>query len=162
MKREFERPSAALIAVYRGLAVALAVAAAVIVAGTAYSIWSKRPAATAGKNPTGENVEAIAGTAYFTGIGRIRVALPGDDTSVLVVSIIFPYDRGDLAFSEELAATTRKFRETAIAYFSSIPASELKSMPEEALKNELKQRFNALLQLGNIDALYFGDYFLID
>lgn len=179
MKREFEEPNTALITIHRVLAAALAVAAAFIIAGTVYAMLTDRPTPrvaavnadaaaavdAAAKTPADEAIPisaANASPAYFSGIGRVRVSLAGEKTAVLVVSVIFPYDRSDIAFSEELAATTRKFRETTLEYFSKYSASELKTMDEDTLKNDLKKRFNALLRLGRIDALYFDDYFLID
>ena len=176
-----DHPKAALI-VYRFLAAIAIVIAAVIVAGTAISFATKKsePKTAAGTSPektsaiatglpqaAGSPDEAASGQslpadAYFTGIGKIRASSAGKKPATIIVAIAFPYDRGDIAFSEELASRTKEFREIAKAYFGSRTPEDLRKAPEPELKEELRKRYNALLRLGKIKTIYFNDYLLID
>lgn len=105
---------------------------------------------------------ATPGTAYFTGVGRIRAATADPEPATVIVSIAFPYDRSDLAFSEELAARTKDLRELTADLFSNLGAAELRPGSEEILKTELLRRYNAILRLGKISVIYFNDYLLVD
>jgi flagellar basal body-associated protein FliL len=98
----------------------------------------------------------------FTGIGRIRASSGGPEPATVILSIAFPYSPDDRAFSEELAARIGDFRAGAADYFTSLSTEELRQKDEAALKAELLDRFNALLRLGQITALYFSDYLVIE
>lgn len=180
--RGTEGAPAGLVAIYRVLVVLAIILVLAIAAGTVYALAAgKRPETRTERRPAGTkselpgSVPAVpapedggtgtgTGTeqSYFTGVGRIRAATADKPPSAVVVSIAFPYDRGDLAFSEELAAHTKVFREIAQNYLSSFTAAKLRGASEETLKGELLKRFNAELRLGKIAALYFTDYLLIE
>lgn len=98
----------------------------------------------------------------FTGIGRIRASTSAPEPATVILAIAFPYSSRDLAFSEELAARIGDFRAGASDYFASFPAEELRRKDEAAVKAELLARFNGLLRLGQITALYFSDYLIIE
>ncbi|MDR1128818.1 MAG: flagellar basal body protein FliL, partial [Treponema sp.] len=98
----------------------------------------------------------------FTGIGRIRASTGAPEPATVILSIAFPYPSQDRAFSEELAARIGDFRSGAIAYFASLSTEELRQKDEAAIKTELLGRFNDLLRLGRITALYFSDYLIIE
>lgn len=159
------RPAAII---YRALLIAAAVLVCVLAAGTAFALFAKKPqqraeAKTATSAETGLPPPTPAsGTAYFTGIGKIRASSAGEKPAAVIVSIAFQYDRGDIAFSEELAAKTKEFREIAKTLFSSRTVTELRKTSEAELKEELLKRYNSALLLGRIAALYFNDYLLID
>lgn len=168
--RDTDGPGAGLIWTYRILAaIALGLGLA-IAAGTVVGLAAgkrsaaERPGAASGAAAPSP-VPAVPegpGTGYFTGIGRIRAASAGASPAAVVVSIAFPFDRGDGAFSEELAAKTKAFREIAISYFGTFSAAELRSANEAALKAELIKRFNRELRLGKIEELFFSEYLVID
>jgi flagellar basal body-associated protein FliL len=132
---------------------------------------------------------AAAGEAVFTGIGRLRIPLapaaggntaggaasstgpetigaagqnPGDSRAALIISIAFPYDPGDRAFSEELASKAGEFRRIARDYFSSRSVEELRGMDETPMKAGLLEAYNSALRLGKIRALYFYDLLLFE
>jgi flagellar basal body-associated protein FliL len=96
----------------------------------------------------------------FSGIGRLRIPL--SNSSVLILSIAFPYNAGDITFTEELATKVGDFKEIASEYFSSLPAERIIQIDEEAAKTEILKRYNAILRLGKINALYFSDMMIID
>ena len=135
-----------------------------LITGTVYGLIRSKnaPVVTLGKSDGAET------TAYtpsddirvFSGLRRLRIPL--SNSSILILSIAFPYQAGDIAFTEELAAKTGEFIETAAEYFSSLPAAELTFIDEDAAKTEILRRFNANLRLGKIEALYFSDMMVID
>jgi flagellar basal body-associated protein FliL len=147
----------------------------VILAGTLYAVY-RGPGSgpvvnfgadgTAGRGDGRGSEKAGQGAAgIFTGIGRLRIpvaAYGGAEKATLILSIAFPYPQGDRAFTEELASRVGDFRRIAADYFSSRTAEELRNPDEEALKAELLRRYNAILMLGNIDALYFNDLLIFE
>jgi flagellar basal body-associated protein FliL len=157
------------------LALALVV---VILAGTLYAVCrspGSGPVVDFGADGTarsgaGEAPETAGQGAagIFTGIGRLRIPAAayhgagGAEKAVLVLSIAFPYPPEDRAFTEELASRVGDFRRIAVEYFSSRTAEELRNPDEETLKAELLRRYNAILMLGNIEALYFYDLLIFE
>jgi flagellar basal body-associated protein FliL len=110
--------------------------------------------------PEGGFPEA-AGGETFAGIGRIRATTPAPQPAAVVVSITFPYNPKDRAFSEELASRIGDFRRIALEYLGSLPVEELQSLDEKEIKAEILRRYNALLRLGRIEILYFTDFMII-
>jgi flagellar basal body-associated protein FliL len=96
----------------------------------------------------------------FSGLERIRISL--SDSSVMILSLAFPYSASDIAFTEELAAKINDLREIARDYFSSLQQSDLIQIDEDTAKREILRRFNANLRLGVITVLYFSDMLIID
>ncbi|MDR0323653.1 MAG: hypothetical protein LBI12_04310 [Treponema sp.] len=96
----------------------------------------------------------------FSGIGRLRIPL--SNSSILILSIAFPYSANDITFTEELAAKITDFRTIAYDYFSSLPAKDVSQINEEAAKAEILKRFNESLRLGRIQTLYFSDLMVLD
>jgi len=96
----------------------------------------------------------------FSGLGRLRITL--SNSSVLILSISFPYPAHDIAFSEELAARINDFKMMASSYFSSLPEEAIIQVDEEAAKREILRRYNNSLRLGRIETLYFSEMNIID
>ena len=96
----------------------------------------------------------------FSGLGRMRIPLA--NSSILILSIAFPYPAHDITFSEELAARIGDFRAIAADYFSDLPIENLNQIDDEAAKNEILRRFNDSLRLGRIETLYFSDMMILD
>ena len=96
----------------------------------------------------------------FSGLGRLRIPL--SNSSTLILSIAFPYPAHDTAFTEELAAKISEFRSLAADYFSALPMDKIANLDEEAAKQEIISRYNAILRLGQIRSIYFSDMMLID
>lgn len=96
----------------------------------------------------------------FSGLGRLRIPL--DNSTIMILSIAFPYNANDIAFTEELAAKIGEFRNIANDYFSSLTADKLINIDEEAAKTEILRNYNTILRLGRIEALYFSDMIIID
>ena len=160
---------------YRVLLVLLILLVLGLLAGTAYGLLGKpRQAEETGNTGSARVIEvaqgaqaaddsdaAAPGPAFFTGVGRIRAATADPEPATVIVSIAFPYDRSDLAFSEELAARTKDLRDLTADLFSHLVADELQAGSEEKLKAELLRRYNAILRLGKISVIYFNDYLLV-
>ena len=152
----------ALFALYRALIVVLVLLAIAFVALTAYALArGGAPASGAAKAPVSATAEKT-GSSFFTGIGRVRAATDDLSPATVIVSIAFPYDPADAAFTEELASKTRSFRELAVDLFSSYSRGELEDLGETKLKTELMRSFNAVLRLGSIGELYFNDYLVVE
>jgi flagellar basal body-associated protein FliL len=112
--------------------------------------------------PPAQTINLPARENIFTGIGRLRAVSADKPAVTIVVSIAFPYTPEDRAFSEELNAKVPEFRNTALEYFSTHRAADLRSTSEENIKAELLRRYNSLLRLGSISVLYFNDFMFID
>jgi flagellar basal body-associated protein FliL len=110
----------------------------------------------------GEGVDPGGGTAMFTGIGPRRIAAAGGEPATVLLSITFPYPGADRAFTEELVTKVPEFRSIVSAYFSTKDAGELRNLDEAVAKAELLRRFNAELQLGKIEVLYFNDFMILE
>ncbi|MDR3160980.1 MAG: flagellar basal body protein FliL [Spirochaetaceae bacterium] len=115
----------------------------------------------------GQELSAPAGgteipAGVFAGIGRLRTASAGSQPATVILSVAFPYDRGDRPFSEELAAKTGNFRTLTVNYFAALSAAELRRKDEGEIKQELLEQYNRILRLGAIEKLYFNDYIVID
>jgi flagellar protein FliL len=174
MKREVDGMPRLLLATYRILIVIVIILGAVIAGGTVIALAGRRSAPTvAAEGTTGitgdldarrSSQDAAGGrsAAYFTGVGRIRAATTDARPATVIVSIAFPYDKNDTAFSEELAARTRDFRQLAVELFSSYTGAQLRKLGEAELKTELLRRYNAQLRLGKIDTVYFNDYLIVE
>jgi len=115
-----------------------------------------RPAETTVRETAAQTGE----TRVFSGLGRLRIPLA--NSSILILSIAFPYNAGDTAFTEELAAKIGDFRAIASGYFSALPAERVIQFDEDTIKQELLRRLNADLRLGRISELYFSDFMIID
>jgi len=105
-------------------------------------------------------VSSTDDTRVFSGLGRLRIPLV--NSSTLILSIAFPYSASDVTFTEELAGKIGDFRVIASDYFASLPAESLINIDEDTAKAEILRRYNAILRLGRIEALYFGDMMIID
>ena len=104
--------------------------------------------------PMSENI------GIFSGIGRLRIPLA--DSSILIISITFPYHLDDRAFGEELTTRTGDFRTIATEYFSSLSIESLANLSEEAARAEILRLYNASLRLGRIETLFFNDLMIIE
>jgi len=96
----------------------------------------------------------------YSGLGRLRIPL--SNSSILILSIAFPYHHSDTAFTEELAAKNGDFKTIAVDYFSSLEADKIIQIDEDAAKTEILKRFNENLRLGRIETLYFSDMMILD
>jgi len=133
-----------------------------IVIGTIYGFArtnKKAPLFTLG-NPGNEQLRQSDDIRVYSGLGRMRIPL--SNSSVLIISIAFPYSENDTAFTEELAVKIDDFRGIVINYFSALPPEKLIHIDEDAAKKEVLRQYNNNLRLGKISALYFSDFLVID
>lgn len=96
----------------------------------------------------------------YSGLERLRIPL--SNSSILILSVSFPYSAKDIAFTEELAAKINDFKTITTGYFSSLPVEKIIQIDEDTAKQEILKRFNTNLRLGHINALYFNDLMVID
>jgi len=96
----------------------------------------------------------------YSGLERLRIPL--SNSSILILSVSFPYSAKDVSFTEELAAKIGDFKTIITDYFSSLPEESVNQIDEELAKQEILKHFNANLRLGRITALYFNDMMIIE
>jgi len=167
MKEIITPPSKGLLAVYRVAIVLILAVVAVVITGSLYGILRSPDSGplfrigSGGKQGAQIPVHA-EGSSVFSGIGRLRIPLAGEPASTIILSISFPYPADDLLFTEELASRIGDFRSIANLYFSSLPQEKVANLNEETAKAEILERYNSLLRLGKIEALYFGDLMIVD
>ena len=154
-----------LFLVYRILLVFAVLLALLLFGGTIYAIVFRQdvrsPISGLRGRPAGpQQAEPQAKDKVFPALGRLRITLA--DSATLVVSPVFPYDDGDIAFTEELALRIRVFKDITRDYFSPFKTEELQKKGEETVKTELLRLFNSVLRLGHIEILYFNDFIIIE
>ncbi len=149
---------------YRALLGLLLTLIAILAIGSVYGLMkfsARKQFAPAAQTSQGD-ATGTSEAGYFSGLGRIRAQTADSKPAAVVVSIVFPYNKEDRAFTEELSAHIPQFRQIAVNYFSSQTAAGLKKSGEEAIKAELLSRFNKMLRLGSITTLYFNDYLIVE
>ena len=183
MKREITPLSGRLLTLYRTFVVITIALVVVLAAGSLYALFrspnskplfrigaangaasgatARRAAggkqgqnSGAGENSVSENI--------FSGIGRLRIPLAGEPAAAVILSVSFPYSADDRPFAEELASRIGDFRSIAAEYFASLPRERAVKLDEEAAKAVILGRYNAILRLGKIETLYFGDLMIVD
>jgi len=175
MKREIDVHGNKLVIFYRAVVVLMLLLVALLIAGSLYALVRPRdsgPLFRIGGAYGGVGVQEggkqggpvkEGGNAYniFSGIGTLRVQNT-DRQSVVIISISFPYKAEDRPFTEELASNLGEFRSIAANYFSDLPKDKLEKLDEEQAKADILKQYNALLRLGRIETLYFGDLMILD
>jgi flagellar basal body-associated protein FliL len=167
MKKEYNRPSNKPLIVYRGIMVIFLALVALLVVGSLYALMrppNSEPLFHLGRQADGGKQKAVTGdaTGIFSGIGRLRIPLAVQPAATVILSISFPYPAEDRPFTEELASHIGEFRSIATTYFSSLNGEKAVNPDEEAAKTEILKRYNAILRLGKIETLYFGDLMIVD
>ncbi|GMO54959.1 MAG: hypothetical protein Ta2G_13940 [Termitinemataceae bacterium] len=108
------------------------------------------------------NEELAMQEKIWSGIGRMRIALNEEGkTRSLIITPVFPYNGSDIAFTEELAANNKRFREDIKDYFEHNKSGS-QNYNEDAIKETLLELFNKKLRLGSIKTLYFSEFIFID
>jgi flagellar basal body-associated protein FliL len=192
MKREINVPGNKLIILYRIIVAVMLLLAALLIAGSLYGLLRSRDSAPlfrigGGGQGGGGAVRdggvrggvvrddgAVKDNVYsiFSGIGMLRIQNTGksqdgqqpaaSEPAVIIISISFPYNPEDRLFTEELASNIGKFRSIAVNYFSNLPRDSLAGLDEDKAKADIIKQYNALLRLGRIETLYFGDLMVME
>ena len=167
MKRIINPSSKGLLIVYRIIVALILALAVVLITGTLYALFrapDSGPLFRIGGGGEQRGVEpAPAGPVnVFAGIGRLRIPLAGESAATIILSISFPYPADDRPFAEELASRIGDFRSIASLYFASLSPEKITNLDEAAAKAEILERYNALLRLGRIETLYFGDLMVVN
>jgi flagellar basal body-associated protein FliL len=170
MKRILRASPKGLVITYRIAFALLLVLVLLIIGGSLYAVLrhpEAGPLFRLGGNPADNRAargggNALGGNgsseeAVFSGIGRLRIPVTGEGISLMIISVAFPYPANDRAFTEELASKISDLKTITTEYFSSLPVGAAANLNEETAKTELLKRYNAILRLGKIKALYFSD-----
>lgn len=166
MKREITPQSRGLLVMYRVVVAIIFAVVLAMIAGSLYALVrppDSGPLFRIGSQQPGRQETVSAGSVnVFSGIGRLRIPLAGEPAATIILSISFPYPATDRPFTEELASRIGDFRSIANLYFSSLSHDQAVNLDEEAAKSEILKRYNAILRLGTIEALYFGDLMIVE
>ena len=176
MKREIDVPGNKLVIFYRVVVVIMLLLVTILIMGSLYGLLRSRdsgPLFRIGGGKCGGSVQDSGGAFregvregdnpynVFSGIGKLRIQNT-DKPAVIIISISFPYKAEDRPFTEELATNIGEFRSIATKYFANLPKDKLVKLDEEQAKAEILRQYNALLRLGRIETLYFGDLMIVD
>jgi len=153
-----DRRSRLLLFTYWGLIGFLVLLGFGFICGTVYGVFFHK--STPSQAPSTASQKAGKGQT-FTGIGTIRVSTTDAQPGMVILFVSFIYYPDDKAFSEELVLRVKDFRQIIADYFSPFSVSELRGLNEDDIKSELLLRFNSILRLGQIEAIYFGDFMII-
>jgi flagellar basal body-associated protein FliL len=156
MKREETKPSLGLLVLYRILVALVLVLALVLAAGTVYAFVRVRK--TEALRPEKTEPAVSGEETIFSGIGTMRISTAGENPETVIITIAFPYDRGDGPFSEELVSRIQEFKAQTREYLGSFTAEELRQTDVPAINGELLGRYNSLLHLGQIKELYLLEF----
>ncbi len=111
------------------------------------------------------NKEKSKETLDYTLLGELRIITAENDgeekNAIVVVKPWFSYPAGDEAFFEELSDKNLLLKKVFTDYFSLHSIQKLKSMGEDAVKDELIDIINKELSLGKISSLFFDTYAFI-
>jgi flagellar basal body-associated protein FliL len=130
----------------------------VLLGGTVYGLIKQTRGGSDRNGGNREIPETATGDNMFTGLGTIRVSTIGEDPASLIISAVFPYNRNDRPFSEELISRIGDFKIITAEYLGSFTAKTLQETDSSVINKELLGRYNALLRLGQIKELYFLDF----
>jgi len=147
--------------VYRGLLFSLIILGIVLIAGTIYGVFFHSSPADHVQITVSQKSGQSRQGQTFTGIGRIRVSTSGSQRGMVIILVTFNYYPEDRAFSEELALRVKDFRKIIEDYFGAFSTVELQKKSEGSIKTDLLSRFNAILRLGQIEALFFSDFMIV-
>jgi flagellar basal body-associated protein FliL len=166
MKKVITPTSRGTLILYRVVVALILVLAVVLITGSLYAAFRSPDSGPlfrigGGEQGRGETVPARE-TNVFSGIGRLRIPLAGEPSTTIIIAISFPYPADDRAFTEELASRIGDFRSIATEYFAALSPEKAAALNEDVAKSEILGRYNALLRLGKIETLYFGDLMVVD
>jgi len=175
MKREIDVPGKKLIIIYRIIVAILLFLVVLLIAGSLYGLIRSKDSGPLFRiggvrrgGGTSESAAVKDGTganSVFSGIGTLRIQNTGtapSNPAVVVLSISFPYKSDDRPFTEELASHIGEFRAIATNYFANLPREKLIKPDEDQAKADILKQYNALLRLGRIETLYFGDFMVVE
>jgi len=153
MKRIEKRPPPVMEITYRVLLIIAALLVLIIIIGTIVGLVNKGKKSAIKNSGSAEISEGM-----FSGLGTMRIPTADAEPETLVISIAFPYNKNDRAFSEELASRLSRFKTATAEYLGAFTAEELSALNTDTVSNELLSRYNSVLRLGKIKQLYILEY----
>jgi len=191
MKREIDVRGNKMIILYRIIVAILLLLVVLLIAGSLYAFFRSRDSGPlfriggafkeggvkdggTGRVGQGSGAASDGANPYnvFSGIGTLRIQNTVPETAssgkaapsaaVIILSISFPYKADDRPFTEELASHVGEFRSVAVNYFANLPRDKLVKLDEEQAKADILKLYNAMLRLGKIETLYFGDLMIVE
>jgi flagellar basal body-associated protein FliL len=156
VKREETRYPLGLLILYRVLVAIVLVLVLILAAGTVYGLVRARKTEAPPDRKTETGVPGEE--AVFSGLGTMRVSTAGENPETVIITVAFPYDRGDGPFSEELVSRIPDFKARTAEYLGAFTAEELRQTDTTTINSGLLDHYNSLLHLGQIKELYLLEF----
>lgn len=146
----------------RALGAVAAILVLALVAGSLYGLAAgTRQKKLAREADRARTAAELSERASFTGIGTVRARSADPKAAVVVATIAFPYDAGDVPFAEELGRKAPVLKSAALEVLSAKKAADLAPAFEGTLKAALRDAFNARLSLGKVTEIWLSDFAVI-
>lgn len=94
---------------------------------------------------------------YFSMINQIRTRTADKSPHSVSVKVEIGYNEGDEKIATELTSRNSQLTDLVRTFFGSKTADELLT-DEQAIKDELKERINAVLTNGRVESIIFPEY----
>ena len=105
---------------------------------------------------------SASASGVYEDIGQLRAVTADIPAVTLIVTPYFSYPVQDKAFFEEIVQKKRRIRSLVLNYFALYTKDELLQIGEPRVKQDLIDKINAELTLGNITVLYFNEYLFLN
>lgn len=107
-----------------------------------------------------KNESPVSSTANFNDWGRLRTITK--DKIPVVISPVIEYEKDNKPLHEEFCQKESKIKSIVTNYFNNKTKEQLLQMNEQTIKAQITRQLNQELSMGNINALYFEEYILLD
>lgn len=98
----------------------------------------------------------------FTDLGRLRALTSDKQAGTAVIFPVLEYNGDDKAFQEELVQKKEDIRNIILNWFSEQSMYELYTMPDTAIKKELLENINSILDLSKVKNIYFKEFVILN
>lgn len=108
------------------------------------------------------NLQKSVDYSVFSDFGRLRTFTADNPQIPVVVLPFVSYKTENSFLYEELCQKQRKIKSIILQYFTQKTQTELFSMGENFVKEQILQLINNELSMGKIEALYFEEYIFLE
>ena len=98
----------------------------------------------------------------FTDLGRLRALTSDKQIGRAVQQECREYNGDDKAFQEELVQKKEDIRNIILNWFSEQSMYELYTIPDTAIKKELLENINSILDLSKVKNIYFKEFVILN
>lgn len=94
---------------------------------------------------------------YVSGVGELR-GNTADGISTFIVDIHLGIDEGDVRIREEISRRTPRIRDAVRNLIASQTTEQLRPQNEDTLKQEIRERINAIMSAGRVREVVFDEF----